>query len=643
MPIDPDLIPDIPGSDPTKKVILGTSPSTTVTLYKRVNFPANYAHIFYWPNKAKQDEYFNSRPKQKYNNVTYINLEANYIRMGFPIKELKGYVYLSFINENSNYENKTFYYFITGMKSINNNMTEVYISLDVWNTFYFDVAPSYCMIVRQHSKTDKLFESLTPEPIGTGTYITNKNYNTYDDASNRLPFDVMGVAIAQAGTWNGSRVVPFNMLWNYGYLVTHAKLFNFPINDPDDPNAKMDLLTFLNTMEGHFDECIAAAYLYPIQFTLTHDSDYHINTFPNTQYNTVHRDLLFNLENSWDELDGYTPHNYKLYQYPYRLFQVYSADGTCQNYMYEYFKNLSALRKMISFRQYGSSIASTGNGVEVEQVPLHYKNQDEAWDECVKWNMDTPMLLTNNNAKKWWDYNWFKVGLSAIGSAIGIAGSCIGVGSAAVGAAGAASGVSNAANELSAAQGAYAADASQTNAARVQSKNAAYNTALRNQQSANLSLQSAEVSLAGAALETASGFINSTLTANSNPPSIVGSFNASPAVANGKSGIFGRDICLQKADLKRIDTFFDRFGYTVNQIAIPDLSARKVFTYIQTNGCNFTPLPNNSNYVEAPHIAVINSIFDRGTTVWNSEYNNVFDTIGEFNPTTIRNNQVERS
>lgn len=641
MPIDPNLIPDIPGSDPTKKVILGTSPSTTVTLYKNVNLQANYAHIFYWPNKAKQDEYFESRPKQKYNNVTYINLEDGFIRLGFPIKELKGYTYLSFINNNSNYEAKKYYYFITGMKSINNNLTEVYISLDVWNTFYFDITISPCMLVRQHHKDDEYFDSLTPEPIGTGTYKTNYFFLNEDSDGNQLHFKNMGVCVVQAGTWDGSRVVPFTSLWNYNFIVTHAKIFNFQINNENGHNAvpAQALLDFLNTMDGHYDECIAAAYLYPYWATLPTDSDYHIQPLGHAY---VTRDLTFDLENVWEIMDTYKPHNRKLYQYPYRLFQAYSSDGTIQNYQYEYFDDfyLNDIKK-VKMRQYCSPIASSGNGVEVDTIPLRYKGNYEGWTDLVKWNMDTPLLLTNNNTKKWWDYNWQKVGFSAMTTGIGIAASAIGVGQAGLALSGAKAAVAGAQNDAAVAAANVQANGTGANIHAYTNAQANLAASQRNAKSAELSAVSSGLSLGGAVMDTASGFLSTVVTANSNPPSVIGSFNASPAMAAGRSGVFGRDICLQASDLKRIDTFFDRFGYSVNEIKTPDLHPRKVFTYIQTSGSNFEA--KATSYVESTHLAVINSIFDRGVTVWNSEYSNAYTSIGRFTNTVINDNQVERS
>ena len=637
MPIDPDLIPNIPGSDPTKKVILGTSASSSITFYKNVHLPANYSHIFYWPNKAKQDDYFNSRPKQSYNNVTYINLEDGFLRVGFPIKELKGYTYASIINPNSNYENKKFYYFITGMKSINNNMTEVYIALDVWNTFYFDVTPTYCMIVRQHSKTDELFESLTPEPIGTGTYVTNKLYNEYDDSNTYLPEKYFGVALLQTGEWNGDiisgHVQPPNVIMNFLSMTMIGRFYNYPINS-DDTGAALALINKLNEAYGHFDECFSAAYMYPVWATLEHNN-YQVDHSP--YYKT--RDLMFDMSNSWDNIDGYKPHNYKLYQYPYRMFQLYNSSGDTHNYLYEYFNGLSALSKKLLFRQYSSPFAASGSGVEVDTVPVNYKNMSEAWDELVKWNFDNPCILTNDNSKKWWDYNGTKVAIGGLTAVLGVAAAATGVGAAGIAAAGAAGGVASAEANLisppvqgSTNQQVYNYNQSQADLARAQ----------RNLKSSQLSETHAGIAFADSSIDTAAGFINSTLTANSNPPSVSGSFNASPALLSGNAGTFARDVCLCKTDLKRIDAFFDRYGYTVNQIAIPDLSARKVFTYIQTAGCNFEPVLNENNYVDPTHIAVINSIFDRGVTVWNSNYNGSYDRIGEFNPTAIRNNQVER-
>lgn len=41
--------------------------------------------------------------------------------------------------QNENYSNKWFYAFIDGMKYINDSMTEISISTDVWQTWQFDL------------------------------------------------------------------------------------------------------------------------------------------------------------------------------------------------------------------------------------------------------------------------------------------------------------------------------------------------------------------------------------------------------------------------------------------------------------------------------------------------------------------------
>ena len=65
------------------------------------------------------------------------------------------------------------------------------------------------------------------------------------------------------------------------------------------------------------------------------------------------------------------------------------------------------------------------------------------------------------------------------------------------------------------------------------------------------------------------------------------------------------------AQAEKIDAYFTRYGYACNKIKVPSVNNRPYWTYVQTNGCSFTP---KTAGVPAPDMEAINSYFDRGIT-----------------------------
>ena len=93
-------------------------------------------HQLTFSSKESQFNYFNSLPKIEVDNISYIRKD-NVIKYPEHIDSLLEFNYCFYQNEN--YSNKWFYAFIVDMKYINDNMTEIYIKQDVFQTWQFDI------------------------------------------------------------------------------------------------------------------------------------------------------------------------------------------------------------------------------------------------------------------------------------------------------------------------------------------------------------------------------------------------------------------------------------------------------------------------------------------------------------------------
>lgn len=97
------------------------------------------------------------------------------------------------------------------------------------------------------------------------------------------------------------------------------------------------------------------------------------------------------------------------------------------------------------------------------------------------------------------------------------------------------------------------------------------------------------------------------------PPTFKGPAN----VTNGNYAVNHQcftsyNIYLEEHVAKRIDSFFDRFGYAVQEVKTPNIMSRQNWNYIKTNGCVLE--------CNAPldAVAAIKAMFDRGITFWHT-------------------------
>lgn len=66
---------------------------------------------------------------------------------------------------------------------------------------------------------------------------------------------------------------------------------------------------------------------------------------------------------------------------------------------------------------------------------------------------------------------------------------------------------------------------------------------------------------------------------------------------------------------RKIDKYFDMFGYATNELKIPNINNRPTWNYVKTLNCNI-----NGNIPQAD-LAEIKEIFNAGITLWHSTSN----------------------
>ena len=124
---------------------MAIQPQTDLRLLK-VPFTIDNKNQLTFSNKNAQSSYFLSLPHLEINNISYQRKDS-IIRYPAHIDSIIQYNYCMYQNEN--YTNKWFYAYITGMRYINDGMTEILIQTDVYQTWQFDITFKESFVERE--------------------------------------------------------------------------------------------------------------------------------------------------------------------------------------------------------------------------------------------------------------------------------------------------------------------------------------------------------------------------------------------------------------------------------------------------------------------------------------------------------------
>ena len=124
---------------------MAISPQTDIRLVKSP-LTLNNKHQLTFTSVQTQQAYFLNLPYVEDNNASY-QRKDNVIRFNEHIDNIISFNYCMYKNEN--YSNKWFYAFITGMRYINDHLTEVSITTDVFQTWQFDLIFKQSFVERE--------------------------------------------------------------------------------------------------------------------------------------------------------------------------------------------------------------------------------------------------------------------------------------------------------------------------------------------------------------------------------------------------------------------------------------------------------------------------------------------------------------
>lgn len=542
-------------------------------------------------NATAQHTYFNGLPKLELTGATFQRKDGT-IRWPGSMEDILGYNYCMY--RNKNHGNKWFYCFIDNMRYVSDNMTDIKIKTDVWQTWGFDLTWKQSYVEREHVSDDSVGLHTIPEGLDTGEYVSNGfdkiYYGKRSYWSDVTPPDAPVMVCIQLTTLT---------LKNSSGQTTQSAPSNPPtysiINGVPSGTYIVGIpynktsMAGIYSLTGAYDsvgrgDAIVSIFLCPrgvcTWTQLQGDGIWGSGYFYKADDSDTAGAFSIATVSMPSSLNGYTPKNNKCKVAPYQYFHITNNCGSDIEFYYEDFLSTPSFTLIGALEQGGS----------VSLVPTNSKKtantQQSSSDGYIEGVMGArlPQLSWQSDYYLNWEAQNGKniaiqTGLAAAGFAVN---TISGIATPAM---------NNATMRDTAVQRGYFPDeeaSPQVNAG----------------------------GLLGGVLSFASQIAstqNSIRQAKMVPPQVKGNLS-------GGYLQFADDECCftvfkmscRAEYIKCIDDYFSMFGYRVNSLKVPNITGRRNWNYVKTVGCNIV------GDVPQGDLQEIKALFNHGITLWHN-------------------------
>lgn len=349
------------------------APNSDVWICRGVPLDSRSKYTYRPSSKNEQFEAFNAYSVYTLTAQSYIRHSNNTIRVAIAPDLLLTCNYMMF--RNTSFGNKIFYAFITDVEYSTTESSLITYSIDNIQTYFFDVSFNASYVEREHSITDNIGDSITPEPVITSGQEVISKYQTMSDGLTAGVYTVIVTAhdllnpvvedyvfqtathgnfsgACLAGEYNVCNVVPSSLQDFYNVVNNYIRVAGV------NGILGMYLIPRLAYTGDEWDT--AHPWLAPNVTT---------NTLPAVYAQVVPKPAVT------DKLGGYLPKNNKLYTYPFCFFRLNNSLGSSMDYRYEFFTTDSA-----TFRLSSSGVTPDQS---VYCTPQHYRGFLLDWDSSL--------------------------------------------------------------------------------------------------------------------------------------------------------------------------------------------------------------------------------------------------------------------
>lgn len=505
---------------------MAVTPNTDVYLLK-CPLELDNANQINFANATAQYNYFASLPKIEAENFTYQRKDS-IIRFPAHIDNLLEYNYVMY--RNTSYGSKWFYAYITDMTYINDNMTAVTIKTDVWQTWCFGLSFKKSFVEREHVSNDAIGAHTVPENIQYGDYICNAEY-TYSAGSG-----------TDGDITNPKVYVCMQTTHDFGVSTTNEKIYNgvyqgaYVYAFKYNLSGLQDIQTVLMNLDAlGKGDTVVSLFLVPADIATWHAETIPLRDSGGNQTGTVG---AYTPTASWNcklmhlvslpintTINGYTPHNKKLFVAPYNYIQVSNHVGQASEFNYEDFTTPSNPQ----FNVFGAFT----QGCSYITTPMDYKKVGSTgiWnftDYAVVGAKFPQLSWLSDFYLNWQAQNGVNLAVQATQSAIqfGLSTASIATG-----------------------------------------RNTEASFSINNllEDVTNIALQDRQAKLV--------------------PDNLKGNVSAGDVIFSmNQYGFTYRKMSIKAEYARLIDNYFDMFGYKVNESKIPQYTSRSNWNYIRTKG-----------------------------------------------------------
>lgn len=350
-------------------------PDSTIILLKGCPLNKNYEHTIYFDSVAEQTSYFMGLAKRTFDKCTYQRELRGRCSLQVNTADIYDCNYMMY--QNSAYNNKWFYAFIDRVEWVNNANTNVYFTIDVMQTWFFDYDLQLSFVEREHTVSDEYFEHTIPEELGFGENIVLST--ALEEENGFLPDAAIYTATESPGS--GAGRIPEKAYGMYFPLYSRTTSINENTGAPNRETWDDEFNSFLQAgkqdavvsvyaiprfMCRYFAESETTAPAVPPEDVATHD---------------------FNISKNLTLIGEYKPRNKKLFCYPYNFLRITNNAGSAVDYRYEDFST-----DVCNFRAYGNAVPNP----VVTIVPRYYLGGEELFDCSISLNGYPPIPYTGD-------------------------------------------------------------------------------------------------------------------------------------------------------------------------------------------------------------------------------------------------------
>jgi hypothetical protein len=498
---------------------------------------------------------------------------------------------------------KTFYFWIVQKNALNKNTTELTIQLDVFQTWLFDVDMKQCFVEREHVADDTTGLNTFPEDFELGSYVNGKKDMIYEMTGEMCYILALTDTDSSIGGVFGKTYSGFSLQVYEASEASSLSTFIMQLCN----SGKGDSIAFIFTFPKAFLSANSISHSGGATIGGVSGTLNTTFTFTNTKKNFTFR------------LDDYTPKNNKLLCYPFNFLTLFNSSGGNVVLKFEDFENFDSQTFKIE------SIL-TQNPI-FNCIPLNYRSagavgyidsiQESGYGLC-SWN--------NDNFANWYAQHQYSIDAQSTNARVSY----------------------KANNTVSGNNFNTAKDNADITAMQ----------GLMNTTASSLS-QLGAFNFAGASATALTGTVNTGLDYNKTGNSASNDLNNSrlmnsvnyentirslmgsvsdasvqPNTAKGDTSACGLDVARDNVTFRfhqtmikpeyarKIDMYFQMYGYKVNVVKVPDFKTRTAWNYIKTVGCvvgGNVPLEDRQTFA---------NLFDNGITIWhNASYMYQWDMV----------------